>query len=252
VAAALPACGSPQSSGLIDATGGKVVLSDGTQISIGAGALSTSTYVTVAVDDSAMALTGATPVGKAYLFGPEGQIFHVPVDVTLAVDVGALPADKTISDVLVYTAPAGSNEYTVLPTTVVDAQHVTAPTTHFSIFRPALAVSAPICEKGTHLGNGHCVPDDVIDMTAVVDMGPDLSGVDLAGADLSTSPDGGVCTPTTMGGGGTCSEVMACNGHTYNLNCTNTLCTCKFDGVQSGQAFQATGCASGWTICGFP
>lgn len=243
VAGFLAACSDTSlKSASIGAIGGTVTLADGTSIAIGPGAVSSPTNVTAVVDDSAPAPAGATAVGHTYRFGPEGQTFLQAVAITLAVDLDKLPSGKTIADVLVYTAPAGSSSYTVLATTVADAQHVRAATGHFSEFLPALAVAPPNCDSGTHLAGNHCVSDS--DMSVAGDLSS--SPIDLAYV------DSGPCTQTNTGGGGTCTRSSTCGGHDYHLVCTNTACNCTTDGISTHAQFQAASCASAWTTCAYP
>jgi hypothetical protein len=112
--------------------GGTVTASDGTSVTTPAGALPSSVTITIADNPQAPALTTATTLGTAHLFGPEGQTFSAPVTVTLVLP--ALPQGVAEASVVEYTAPAGSSAWQPLATTVVDASHVSAPTTHFSNF----------------------------------------------------------------------------------------------------------------------
>lgn len=127
----------------IGPAGGSVSLSDGTKVEIPAAALSSATVITIAASNSAAAPASATVVGPPYLFGPEGTTFAAPATVTLAFMATRLPPGKTAADVVIFTAPAGSSSYAALPTTVADASHVQATTTHFSIFVPAVVTSLP-------------------------------------------------------------------------------------------------------------
>jgi hypothetical protein len=124
----------------IGAAGGTVVASDGTKIEVPAGALHTDTAITITpAADAPDPPAGTVAVGQAYVFGPEGTTFAVPVTVTLAFDPAKVP---TFSDVVIMTAPVTATEYTSLATKVVDATHVSAETPHFSIFRPVAVAPA--------------------------------------------------------------------------------------------------------------
>ena len=71
-------------------------------------------------------------MGPQYDFGPEGQHFAEPVTILFEYDPKRLPPKKRAPSVRVFTGPAGSPLTEVLPTTRVDATHVSARTTHFS------------------------------------------------------------------------------------------------------------------------
>jgi hypothetical protein len=124
--------GAQQASETIGAAGGIVLTSDGTSVSIPRGALSHDVTITIAADPTAPVPSEGTPVGDNYLFGPEGQQFDVPVTITLAFDPSQLDPGESAGDLVVYTAPLGSTEYTALQTSIVDSMHVSVTTTHFS------------------------------------------------------------------------------------------------------------------------
>jgi hypothetical protein len=91
--------------------------------------------ITIALNPSAPPLTQAESLATAHAFGPEGQQFLVPIQVTLGFE--NLPPGVPESAIVVYAAPQGSSDYQPLPTTVADSSHVTAQTTHFSNHCPA-------------------------------------------------------------------------------------------------------------------
>ena len=121
---------------VVGAAGGTVSAPDGTQVVIPAGALSSDVTITIALNESAPALTQALSVAPAHVFGPEGQTFAKPVSVTLPFQPANLPSGATEKDLAVYTAPQGSSAYEALPTTIKDATHVTGQATHFSNMCP--------------------------------------------------------------------------------------------------------------------
>jgi hypothetical protein len=141
---------------IIGPNGGTVTLSDGTSVQIPAGALSGPTTITITANSSLPPPDGGSWVGTPYLFGPEGTQFAAPVTVTLAFVPSELPADAGPSGITIVTAPAGSSAFTVLPTTVVDATHVSAPTTHFSDIAPEFNLASYQCYPSCVGGNTCC------------------------------------------------------------------------------------------------
>jgi hypothetical protein len=80
----------------------------------------------------------------------------------VSIDASLLPPGKTARDIFIYTAPAGTTDYTPLATSVVDATHVAAQTTHFSVSVSFVPSSPPILpgppDAGTDAGQVY-VPD---------------------------------------------------------------------------------------------
>jgi formylglycine-generating enzyme required for sulfatase activity len=107
-------------------------------VTVPAGALDKDKMITITADPSSPVPAGVTVVGTPYLFGPEGLTFSRPVTVTLLFDATRVPARKSAKNIDVFTAPVGSTSFSTLSTTVIDPTHVSAPTTHFSIFLPAI------------------------------------------------------------------------------------------------------------------
>ena len=116
--------------------GGTVTVPDGSGVTVPAGALVTTTSIAVTSAYYGPLAPGAIPVGTAYVFEPEGTAFSELVTVTLAFDRHLIPSGKSPADILVFTAPQGSAAFVALPTTQVDATHVSAQVSHFSIFAP--------------------------------------------------------------------------------------------------------------------
>jgi CHAP domain len=147
----LVACGGPgggssgsqasveTSSRSIGASGGIILLPDGSSVSVPKGALTHDVTITIETNRSAPKVMGATSTGLTYLFGPEGQTFEVPVKVTLAIDPTLIPTGHTMQDVGVYTAPRDSATYVGMPATIVDSLHVSTMTSHFSNFTSAVS-----------------------------------------------------------------------------------------------------------------
>ncbi|MBX3228302.1 MAG: hypothetical protein KIT84_06600 [Labilithrix sp.] len=154
--------------------GGDVMTGKGTGVEIPSGALSNNVQITVKESPGAPPPAQATPVGTPHVFGPSGLEFNKAVTVVLELDPAKLPAGKTAADVVVLTAPDGTTSYERLPTTVRDATHVAAETTHFSVFVPAVPT------------------DDAAD-----DGGPGPDPQDGGGLDGGTTQDGGSCQPLT-------------------------------------------------------
>jgi hypothetical protein len=227
---------------VVDPNGGQVSLSDGTSVLLPQGALSAPVTITITQQPGTPPPTDVTPVGSTYLFGPEGTQFAQPVTVTLLFAPDQLPSGSGANDIVIYTAPAGSSSFAPLQTAVVDASHVKANTTHFSIFMPGVA-HRPKADLG---------------MTTLGDLG---GAMDLsAPADLTGSGGDAGCTHSYTATSSTvCSMQATCNGHTYSLDCNN-LCYCQVDGMLISQGFTAgqtclstSGGDNSWTTrCAFP
>jgi len=101
---------------MVGAQGGTVTASDGSGAALPAGALASNVTISVTPTQSAPPPPAATVVGTAVTFGPEGQQFAQPVTVTLSFDASSLPAGRTSASIVVFTAPAGSSDYTALQT----------------------------------------------------------------------------------------------------------------------------------------
>jgi hypothetical protein len=134
------------------------------RVDIPPGALPADTTITISPNTAAPTPAGATVVGTPFTFGPDGLKFLKPITITLAFDGTKLPAETTANAIVVYTAPDGSSVYEPLPTSVADATHVAATTTHFSTdvagvgakAATGLDASAPlsICAQGgSHCGS---------------------------------------------------------------------------------------------------
>jgi hypothetical protein len=129
--------------------GGTVSHSDGSGVTIPAGALTANSMITLATVN-VTAPAGTVLVGPAYDFGPAGTVFSQPVTITLPFTASKLPAGRTSADILIYTAPLGSTQYTALATTVAGST-VQTTTTHFTVFVPAVKLP-------TDGGSGGCTP----------------------------------------------------------------------------------------------
>jgi hypothetical protein len=237
----------PSENGVVGPSGGTVAAGQSASVALPAGALSSNTTITVTPTE-ATPPTSTVAVGTPYLFGPEGTQFAVPVTVTLEFSPSLLPTGMSAGDVVVYTAPANTTDYQPLTTSIVDATHVSAQTTHFSIFVGAVR---------PHEGSG-------ADAGVANDAGASVdAGVAI---DAATSIDAGsVCTLSGTGGGAQqCVITSTCNAHYYSATCTDlgtsgSYCWCHVD--NQPQQYEVTNvpgsCSSangqpGWGACGFP
>jgi hypothetical protein len=200
-----------QTSAQIGATGGVVTGANGVSISVPQGALAGPAPITIEV--SSETIPGS--VGTVYKLGPEGQTFTAPVTVTLDFDPTRLPQGKTAADLVVLTAPSGSIEFATLAAQSLDATHVQASTTHFSIFAAAIA-AAPVVDAGA---------------------------------------DGPACTPVghaCMSGASCCAPGTCLNAicATPNNNCGQGQTPCN--GTCVNTATDATNCGGCGKVCGNP
>jgi hypothetical protein len=194
----------------ITTTGGTVAMSDGTSVAVPAGAVTQSTAVTVAPEGNAVSIDGVVLIGDTYRFGPEGQQFATPVTVTIAYDPSKLPSGMSASDITIMTAPVGSNDFTPLATTSVDATHVSAPTSHFSDF-------VAVVRANSSVDLAIAPPSDLASNAST----------DLASADLSSVPDLAgptMCAPFQVNAMNCTLTSTACQ--LYQLNCAQTMCAC--------------------------
>ncbi len=121
-------------SSTIGPAGGSVAASSAASVAIPAGALLSATTITITASPSSPGPAGAASVSKPYVLGPEGLTFSSAVTVTLAFDPLLLPSGASAKDVQLFTAPAGSSNFTALATQLLDATHVSAHAAHFSVF----------------------------------------------------------------------------------------------------------------------
>jgi hypothetical protein len=182
-------------------SGGKVTNTEGSGVEIPSGALPNDVDVSVkAAPPTTSTPQNSEPVGTPYVFGPSGVQFAKPVTIVLAFDPSKLPAGSSPTDIVVFTAPDGTSNYQPLKTSIRDATHVAAETTHFSIFVPVIppagfdagATCTPItCASagGCGIRSNGCGGTIDCGTCPVVDSGnpPDASG----GKDAGTREDGG-------------------------------------------------------------
>jgi len=240
----------PPASKTVGASGGTVATTDGSaQVDVPAGALPSDTTITITANASAPAPAGATVLGTAFTFGPDGLKFLKPVTVTLAFDSSKLPEGTAASTIVVYTAPDGSSTYEPLPTSVKDGSHVAATTTHFSTDVPGVGggaadAQAPVCVQG----GAHCAGTSgpgcgaQTPTCASTDLCARFPGstvqsctADVSGADATCCYPPGTPTCFHTGGAGctgcpapTCASADPC---AYYAGSTMQSCT---DGVNNG------------------
>lgn len=161
----LSACGGPigdpqkSASKTLGVEGGQVVAPNGVGVSIPAGALRKATLITVAPAAADQVRPTSPSVGDMYEFGPEGLSFDVPAKVTLQIDITRLPAGYSIADVVVQRAPVGTAAFEVIPTRVIDSNHVECDTLHFSVFVPTLDATRAT-DGGTACSERCVTPND--------------------------------------------------------------------------------------------
>jgi hypothetical protein len=195
--------GSPASQS-IGSAGGTVTSSDGkASVAIPAGALSADVMITITALGIVMA-PDVAKVGGAYQLGPAGTTFAKPVTVTMPYDATTIPPPDTSSTVQVFTADDGSSTFASLPTTLVDASHVSAQSTHFSTY--VAGVPAKLSGGGDA---GGVVP-------------PPCDNVALF-CEYSQNIDGGIG----------CDCHLTCNGIAYLMQCVCGSCGCYQDSTST-------------------
>lgn len=225
---------------VVGASGGTVATPDGkAAVDIPEGALPGETSITIQPNATAPVPSSAYVVGTAYTFGPDGLTFLKPVTVTLGFDPARIHAGATAKQIVVFTAPEGSTAYVPLPTSVKDATHVSATTTHFSTDVPGIVTPDAATDAGVDapLEAGACY--------VTCSTSPSASPVDA-----STDGEAGTTSPP-------CACEATCDGHVYEMNCTSSSCTCTKDGIQTattsgqcGSSQQDLAIYNGG--CGFP
>jgi hypothetical protein len=206
-----------------------------------AGALSADTSITITPNVKAPIPAGASEVGAAYTFEPDGLTFEKAVAITFQVDPSKIQAPFALADVRVLTAPGTTGAYTPLPTSTADATHVTVQASHFCTDVPVVYTEAP--DAG---------PDDGGDIDATVDD----AGVTDAGLDASQ------CRVTcelgeVIDGGVACDCSVTCGGVLYDVQCVCGACTCYQDHVAVGTTTDPGICSGlgptqSYKACGFP
>jgi hypothetical protein len=153
-----------RASQIVDSTGATVSTDDGTSVVIPPLALKTPVTITIDLAPDAPLPSQATSVTTPHVFGPAETPFHYPVCLTLAFEPEILPKGFDEGSVVLYAAyPAGSSSYVELPTYAVDARHVMAMTSQFSMTVVAAYGGAreqvpdggvPVCNGGPDGGDG--------------------------------------------------------------------------------------------------
>ncbi len=198
--------------------GGSVLNAEGVGVTVPPGALPEDVTLTVTSTPDALPPPKADAVGTPTTFGPSGLQFAKPVTVVLTFDPAKLPPGIDASRIVVFTAPDGTTNFEPLPTTVVDATHVSAQTIHFSVLVPVIpppgvcfptscASLAPACGEqddkcGGKLDCGPCFTDGgAADAGADGDAGVVDGSMDACVALTCGSYGPGTCGPRSDGCG---------------------------------------------------
>ena len=255
-----PVVTATQATATVGASGGNVTTTGGTGVEIPAGALPNNVQVSVVSTPTAAPPANATELGTPTVFGPSGLQFAQPVTVVLEFDATKLPAGKTAADIVVYTAPEGTTSFTALPTTIQDATHVQAQTTHFSVFVPTIPAApsgddadggASTADAGSgctqrlcgFYGPGTCGTQDD-GCGGSLDCGTCLGGSADGGA--IGGSDGGAPAPDAgVGGGGSDASGGSADG---GSTCQNPL-TCANYETASGAPLCASFDATAAAVC---
>ncbi len=233
-------------------SGGSVKTSDGSGVTIPAGALGSEVTVTVTPTPLAPTPSGSTAVGAPFVLGPEGQQFSSPVTVTLSFDPAKLPSGFTANDVVIMTAAAGSTDFTALSGSRVDGTHVSATTTHFSVFVPTVASQSggcgpcgPACPTGQVCDNGHCAQTCRRSASAGCD--PLKGG--CSGCSTAKTLCGQVCVDVSADDSncGACGTVCGAGKTCAQGSC---VATCPSGEVCSPSGVCVSGCPNGGKVCG--
>jgi len=166
----------------MNASGGKVGLSDGAEVSVPAGALQSTVSIGIAnLGESAYPATTFTPVGDFYRLTPVGQKFNQPVKIVLPYNPGLVGAQG--ADVRIFLSSNEGITFESLPLlSSPKSSSVGGQTLHFSIAVAGLPVG------GTAQG-----PSD----------GQPIQNPAESGGGQSPTHDG--CSPATEAGCGGCA-----------------------------------------------
>jgi hypothetical protein len=186
------------------ATSTTLALESGVALDIPAGASSVALTIVLQTEPgSRRAGTVGTIVSTPLTLGPEGAMFDKDLELTIPITASSLPDGSTLDDVVVITAPHGSNVFVPLPTHR-SGNAVVAVTTHFSDFVaivPTTTFDAGI-DSGIDAGvadGGPSFDASIVDagLDAEVDAGPLDSGVDSGPIDSGI--DAGPAYPAPNG-----------------------------------------------------
>jgi hypothetical protein len=119
--------------------GGTLTHSSGARIVVPVGALPASTRLTLtAIQAPAESVLSATPLGRGFEAGPEGQTFLKPVEIALPFDPTLVRPNTDATTAQVRMAPHGSTDFVALDSKVDIAERVIrTQTVHFTQFVPA-------------------------------------------------------------------------------------------------------------------
>lgn len=123
----------------VGAAGGQVS-GGGATIDIPEGAVDDGTVIVITQLEATAANLPKSSVlaGAVYSLLPDNVEFKKPVTVRLAIDPSKKPADG-LGSLVIFRAPANTNEWTVRGANSVEGNEVVAKTTHFSWWAPAVA-----------------------------------------------------------------------------------------------------------------
>jgi hypothetical protein len=221
---ALSCSSSPKTtSNMITPSGGTVQMSDGTAVSIPAGALTQTTQITVGNEPNSVSITDQVLVGSVYRFGPEGTQFATPVTVTLDYDPSKLPTGDTSADVVIMTAPVGSTDFQPMTTTIVDDTHVSTATSHFSDF----VATAHKKVKGADMS-----VVSMMDFGSSTDSGGSNVDQGSSNVDMTPSLPDMVNDPcphmySVQPCGLSSNIATQCASVSYTVNCQQSICVCQ-------------------------
>jgi len=143
---------------VVGAGGAIVTTTDGTMLVIPPMALSSDVTITIDLDPSPPPLTGAHGLAPPHVFGPEGQMFAIPVCVTLSFEPGLLPDGTTEENVVLYTTLPEAGVYGPLETLAAGPTQATGMTNHFSTILPAYGAQQ---ELDAGKDADYCDADDI-------------------------------------------------------------------------------------------
>lgn len=189
--------GGERTSHFVEATSDQtLVAAAGTTLRIPSGSLDADTAITVhaapAIRRPGDAVVVATPVR----LGPEGQTFHHAVEIELPIEPSAIPAGKTVDDVVVLRAPQGTNAYVPLPTRRGGAASVVAITEHFSDFVAVVVTGPAAIADGC--GDAMCVGSETCSTCSI---------------------DCGLCLGANECGNATCDAAETCSSCAFDCTC---------------------------------
>lgn len=141
--------------GQVDAAGGTVALEGRANVVVPPGALTTEITITIETAATPANLAARGAIGQAYRYGPNGQLFGVPVTVSIFLPSDALGTTPLDQLTLLSTGGAAGNAVETL--TEIQRQaaaggvNIIGKTTHFSVIVPAVTNLPPTADAGPDL-----------------------------------------------------------------------------------------------------